>query len=692
MSFQNKDLIDLDFDKLSDDQVVEFVNNFMHDSMNGNREWRTRAVTSMNYYRGNQWTNNDIAFMAELDIPRITINLIKPQVNFLAGTQKKIRKDIKVVPVKVATHTEAKILTHLIKNIMDKSNGQQLISEQYKEGATTGKGWLKVSIDKTYDVERGDFKIENLSSFNVYEDPNPQEYDLDISGKFIIEVRWEDKDKIIKKYPNMEDQLVGLSASNRTFNNSSLIDWSDGHGPDITAEDDELRNLDRDNYKYKILECWCKTYEKRKHWIDKINLTDKIITTKEDIETAEKATKNNSKRFSIVESVDAILWKLITTENLLLEKVKEPFKNTIDTENDLDLQPAVNLFPYFRYIYDFTNGRAEGVVDDLVGPQNQKNKLDSQILHIIGSAANKGWIYEQGSLSNDMEQALEDEGSRTGFNLKYLSGKQAPVKIPSNELPAAHQFLSQQADTNIEKISGINQASKGQTTSGESGKLNQLRQVQGLTINSTSFDNLDYTMKLLGNFLHEVIRSTDIYSKEEIEAVLDDVDLVDIKSMQKASDKVAKTFELPDLNAIISRTDPALVRDSLIAYEKLKEEFDNRVLEEAKKFVMKRIKNIYKGRYGINISESNFSETIRQKRIDEILLLEQLRPGLLPTSVLIDTLDLQEKESIIALIQAREQQLQQVAQINANVAPQPEQNSQGRPVKRNLNNEAGQLI
>ncbi len=558
------DFNELDLNKISDEQTVGLVNNFLTDSENGLIEWRNRAIRSMNFYRGAQWDQEDIDLNKSVGVPSLTINLIKPSVNFLAGTQKKIRKDIKIFPVKGATHLDANIITTLIKHLMDKSNAQQLISEDYRDGAITGKGWLKASIDKTYDIENGDILIEKLNSFNIFEDSNPTEYDLNISGKFIIEIRWEDQDKLMKQFPKKKDQLKSVKPDSSTASDESLIKYlsSDNKTPTFESSDDQLRIVSRDKYKFRVIECWTKTYEKRKHWIDKINFTDKIITTKEDIKIAEKATENN-KRFSIIENVDAILWKIVIVNNILLEKIKEPFK--VEDDKDLDLQPSVNLFPYFRYSFDFTNGRSEGIVDGLIDAQQETNKLKSQELHIMNTTANSGYTYEDGSISKDMEKELEEQGARTGLHIKYNKGFQPPAKIPPNPLPVGHQFLLEQAHRDIEDISGINKSSKGITQSQESGKLNQLRTAEALTINNTSFDNLDYTMKLLGNFLHELIRSTNVYSKEEIENILDDEDLVDIKSMEKASKKVAKKLPPPvDIREIVSTTDPALIRQSLI--------------------------------------------------------------------------------------------------------------------------------
>ena len=54
------------------------------------------------------------------------------------------------------------------------------------------------------------------------------------------------------------------------------------------------------------------------------------------------------------------------------------------------------MVPYFAY---FRRGRTGGMVDDAIGPQEIVNKAMSQIIHILSSSANGGWITEQGSIT-----------------------------------------------------------------------------------------------------------------------------------------------------------------------------------------------------------------------------------------------------------------------------------------------------
>lgn len=653
---------------LTEQEVVAMINTFLADSEKGQQAWRVRADAADKFYRGEQWIQEDLDILEEQGVPALTINLIKSQVQFMSGSQKKNKKDIRVAPVKAGSHTVAKILTSLIKHTMDKSHGEYEISEAFTNGLITGKGWVKLSLDKSYDSLNGDILIENVSPFRIYEDTIAQEYDLNKSAKFIIEVDWVDKQKIVLDYPDKKDDLEGMASatsSSRSVHHqntkNSLMNFI--YGSDLSGANDDGIILDRNKYRYMVVECWFKSYEKRWHLVNKENLTDKIITDKEDIKISKQQAEDNPELWAMVENTDKVLWKAKVVNNILLELTKDPFNiNSDDDDGDKVLQPSLSLFPYVRYVMDYDNGFIKGMVSDLQGPQQEINKLHSQSLHIVNSSANGGWTHEEGSLTKEEEQNLQDNGASTGIIIKHRKGMPAPVKIKANPLPAAHEFMADLNNQLIDQISGINKANQGLTESGESGKLNQLRQIQGLTINTTAFDNLSYTMRIMGTALHDIIRSTNIYSEAEIKAILDELDLVDIKTMQQASNNVAEVMQVPTIDSIVNSTDPALVRKSLEQYKILQEEFNRLVREEAERLTFEDIKDITKGRYGIKITESDLTETVRMKRTNDAIAIEQLRPGQLPIDTLIKALNIDDGEEMIQSIKASQQAQQQLIQ------------------------------
>lgn len=663
-----------DIEKLSDEQVVNMVMTFLSDSESAQEEWRKRALIADNFYKGDQWDSKSEENLKLRHIQPVTINLIKANIQFLAGTQKRNKTDIIYKPIKAGTHTVAKILTSLAKHTMDKSYGEYEESEAFSDGIRGGKGWLKISVDKTYDSINGDFVYEKVDPLNVYEDMTAREYDLNKSAKYIVEIIYEDKEKLMLEFPKSLDKLKNLSFKGTGIRDNTMKRHLYG---DDAFTTDSTGNINRDVYRFPVMVCWFKSHEKRWHWTDRQTLADKIVTSKEEIDVAKKQTKDNPKKWSLTQTVDKILWRAKVVNNILLELVKDPFKPDDDEGEERDLQPSVNLFPLVRYVSGFVNGHIQGEIDNLISPQEEKNKNRTINLANNSATSGSGFDVEEGSISKEMEEILQDEGAAPGLMIKYRAGKNPPKRRQPNQISSASVYFEQQAEKDFESVSGINKANQGVERSSQSGKANQLQQIQGLTINTTVFDNLSYTKRILGTLLHDLIRSTNVYSNQEIEAILDDIDLIDIKTMQQASNNVAKNNPPPNINQMINSTDPSLVRQSLEAFKVLQEDFEDKVREEAKKLIFAEIKDINKGRYGVKVTESDITETVRMKRINEVLTIEQLRPGVLPFDTLINATDIDDKEEIIQAIKAQQQAQQQFIQqqqaLAQGEAPTPDQ-------------------
>src|SRR5262249_39967768 len=85
------------------------------------------------------------------------------------------------------------------------------------------------------------------------------------------------------------------------------------------------------------------------------------------------------------------------------------------------------VVPYFAY---FRRGKTMGMVEDLLDPQREVNKRRSVFLHIVMTAANSGWIFPKGALSDEMKELLENEGAKPGIMVEYeREAQNAPQRI-----------------------------------------------------------------------------------------------------------------------------------------------------------------------------------------------------------------------------------------------------------------------
>jgi len=257
---------------------------------------------------------------------------------------------------------------------------------------------------------------------------------------------------------------------------------------------------------------------------------------------------------------------------------------------------GITTFPYFRFCPFWIDGYIFGMVDNLIDPQNEINKRRSQILHHLNSSSNSGFMYQEGALSPDEENNLKDFGSTPGVHIKYNKGFDKPERIMPSAMSEGHLVLAKESEGDIKRVSGVNSDMLGlPQEKRESGIMMSMRQRQGAIATEIVNDNYKYTKKIYGTALVDVIRMTELYSEEEIQSIL-------------TESKVK-----PDMQAL---------------------------------------RDFKTGRYGVTVSESQSSPTIRMANLS--ILLDAFKQGVpIPMDLIIEMSDLPHKEEVIARIKAQ---------------------------------------
>ena len=564
--------------------LLKKLKEFWTEGDSGNQEWRNRAKNSFKFYKGDQWDSDDVSKLKSEGRPYLTFNHIFPIINLLSGFQRQNRQDIKVYPRKGGIRTIAEVLTELCKHAQDTSNGDYEHSMCFYDGIIGGKGWLGLDVSYQHDPLNGDIVIERLSPFDIIEDPNAKEYDLNKSAKFIIRPFWWDKDECVLNYPKKKTEILGEE-------NLGL----ESDSPEISSVETDTYQENQNavvdipkKFRYRVKEYWWKSYERRKFLINVATLEAKRIdSSKEDLTEAlmrRKPTAEFDPRiYRIKERVIPTLHCTTTVGSIILEDIENPFGE-------------ITLFPFFRFCPYWIDGKVMGVVDNLKDPQQEINKRVSQTLHHLNQSANSGWVMDKGAV--DDKSVLEDFGSKPGVVIEKNPGKELTRLIPT-PLSEGHLRLAGLGAENLKVISGVNADLLGQRPERqESGVAMELRHRQGATTSEIVFDNFNYTQQIFNQALVELIRKTNVYSEEEIKAVVDesklDVDLAVLGSLKV-------------------------------------------------------------GRYGIKISQSPNMPTTRMANFQAIL--EAVKSGLpIDPEFVIELSDLPNKEAILADLKAKKQQ------------------------------------
>jgi hypothetical protein len=546
---------------MSENTKLTLVKEYWKHADEGLRDEFARMQKGFAFYVGDQWDAADLEKLYIEKRPALTINLILPIINLICGIQRQGRQDITVVARKGGLKTLASVFTQILRHCMDMTDADYETADCFLDGVIGNKGWLNLGVDFTEDPVYGDLAVRKVSPFDMREDPDAKEYDLNKSGKFVIRDSWLDKEALLLNFPEKETDLSnGGLELNPTSN-------------DVTGD------TERGNLRWRVRECWHKSYEKRIILINTASGTMKTIR-QESLDLAKAVVGAARGKWVLKDWVVPVLNKTVTAGNLILEDIVDPYH-------------GVTSFPYYRFCPYWVDGYVMGVVQNLTGPQQELNKRRSQALHNLNQTANSGFKVKK--ILNNYDRHLAKFGSTPGVVLDESKAGGKIERIEPAPLSEGHLTASQISATDMKEISGANYDLLGQMVEGhnESGKAIELRQSQGMKVVEVVFDNFARTQKLLAGGIVDMIRFTNVYSNEEIRAILAERD--------------------ENMNL-------AMLKDRKL------------------------------GRYGISIASSSSSPTARYSKFMSIMEIAQMYPDQIGPEVLIENSDIPNKESILQQI------------------------------------------
>jgi len=271
-----------------------------------------------------------------------------------------------------ATAEVAEILTRLFDQIADANDYQFVEARVVEDGWIQDRGYFDVRIDYSHNL-LGEVKITSLDPETVVLDPDAKEYDPDTWTEVMVD-KWQSPDDIEALYgKDKRKQIEILAMSGSTYGYNSV------------RFDQHINTFGQHHTGYIPT-----PYEERGR-----------IRAVRVVERKQRFGLATRKRMA-----SRIRWT-VTADHVTL----------FDDWSPYDHFTIVPYFPIFR------RGRTSGLVRHLLDPQEQLNKIESQVLHVINTTANSGWLVESGSLVNMTEEDLEQRGAETGLVMVYRTGK-----------------------------------------------------------------------------------------------------------------------------------------------------------------------------------------------------------------------------------------------------------------------------
>ena len=462
------------------------------------------AARFEDFYYGDQWSDEELANLG--DRPALTINQILSTVNAMLGERINKRMELRYAPTRGGTAELANnVLTPLVRHIQEDNQYHYVEGELFLDGLVKDRGFLDVRMDFSDDM-RGEVRITKLDPRVVIPDPLARDYDTRKWNE-VTTTYWMTLDEVELEYGEAARRKVEVFATSGTYAygyEQDCIEWSTRDA--YFGDPDEImpENGDRswaDVARVRVIDRQYRKLGWARVFVDP--------TTGDMREIPEDMTE---------ERIDELAQTLgLSVTRQLRRRVR--WTVSVGDVTLFDEWSPYRWFTVVMYAPYFIPGRPFGVVRNLISPQQQLNKSESQELHIINTTANSGWDIEAGQLVNMTEEELEERGAETGLVVVRKPGTPPLNKIQPNTVPSGISNVGAKAAGAIRAISGVYDAMLGDSGPEISGIALETKLSRGLVQLQVPFDNLNRTRMILGEMLYNLIR--DYYTEERVYYVAD---------------------------------------------------------------------------------------------------------------------------------------------------------------------------
>lgn len=435
-------------------------------------DWRKVAKEDYEFVQGKQWSDTDLKALQKAGRPAITINRIRPVINLLSGYAAQNETEPDFLPRSDEDSNISRVAKGITKYALDRTNYQREKKKVFRDVITCGLGAYWTSYEFDYDRMDGKIKIERVSPFDIFVDPESVKEDLS-DCQYCGRYSWESPDKLKQIYPEKEMEIATmqhkLDDTEREVETGATVDW-----------------YRKDLKKVRVVQYWYREFGTKKVFDTKAGIID----------------ESNPKAYAMCEALGMQPISIQTEnirfatfcDNVLLEEGESPYTH--------------KRFPLvLQYCY-YSGERPEdgdilepaGVVRDIKDAQRELNKNRSQRMHIVNqqSLGVKFWF---GQIEDNVKKAIKNDSTKPGANIFLPTGVDFKDGLPANQ-SIGNIELENQANSDFYTISGITPESlSGQISSSMSGKAIDLRQSVTTVQTAEIFDRAKESERLLCTLL-----------------------------------------------------------------------------------------------------------------------------------------------------------------------------------------------
>lgn len=416
-------------------------------ALSATSNWRQNAAEDYAFMQGKQWEDADLKKMREAGRPAITINRIRATVNLLCGYASQNETEPDFLPRSEEDDRISRVAKGITKYCLDRAHYQRNKGKCFRDKIICGLANYWVSYEFDYNKLDGAIKIERVSPFDVFIDPESTEENLS-DAQFVGRYSWESTRKLKQVYPDKANEIDMLS---HKYDDTELEAGA------IETINGEALWYNEKCKKVRVVQYWYKEYGKKNVYMTKEGLIDEnnplfVVL----LATGKKPTSIPDTKIRYATFSDSVL----------LEEGESPYKH--------GKFPLVREYCYYTGELIDDELEPAGVVRDLKDAQREKNKNRSQRMHVVNQQS-LGVRFWQGQIDEHDKKIIEKKSTTPGANIFLKPGVTFQDGTPSMD-SAINLTLEQQADNDFYSISGITPESLSGSIGSMSGKAIDLRQ------------------------------------------------------------------------------------------------------------------------------------------------------------------------------------------------------------------------
>ena len=460
--------------------ILAKMSAFYAESITVNQTFWGEADTDTRFEAGDQSLLNDLYNNLPANRRRqFNFNRIRRVVQMISGYQRRNRKSTIVVPVENGDNETADQFTKILLWIARTEGVLETISEAYHGALVTGMNLLQVWVDYRSDPVSGNIRVDNCHYNSFLIDPFFKKADLSDCNA-IWKRSFLTKRECISLLPAHSDQIMALTGNNSRDGKFQFMPESYNFSTKNLLTYDEFYYRD-----YR---------------------TQQMLVDSETGESMEwkSEDKDALKRFmQLYPQVTTLTQEIPTVRLAIVIQGKVMYDGP--NPNGIDKYNFIPVFAYYTPQMPYFDKRIQGVVRGLRDAQYLYNRRKVIELDILESQINSGFKYKENALVNPKEIFLSGQGR--GLALKDEAQMTDVEQIIPPQIPPSMIQLSEILGKEIQEISGVSEELLGSASEDVAGVLSMLRQGAGLTTLQSLFDQLDYSQKLMGSLMIDIIQA-----------------------------------------------------------------------------------------------------------------------------------------------------------------------------------------